>query len=47
MLKTLARKQDVRRWGYRKVNDGLSVPEAVALVEETAPIMVADSVNAR
>ena len=34
MLKTLARKQELKRWGYKRVADGLSVAEAVALVEE-------------
>ena len=33
MLKTLARKQELKRWGYRKVGDTLSVAQGVALVE--------------
>ena len=32
-LKTIARKQDMRRWGYKKIPDGLSVADAVKLVE--------------
>ena len=49
MLKTLARKQELKRWGYRKVGDALSVSEAVALVEETAPVQaqVVDAVKGR
>ena len=34
MLKTMARKQEVKRWGYRKVGDSLSVAQAVELVEQ-------------
>ncbi len=34
MLKTLARKQELKRWGYKKVGDALTVAQAVALVEE-------------
>jgi hypothetical protein len=34
MLKTLARKQEAKRWGYQKVKDGMSVAEGVALVEQ-------------
>jgi hypothetical protein len=32
-LKTIARKQDMRRWGYKKISDDLSVADAVKLVE--------------
>jgi hypothetical protein len=34
LLKTLARKQEMRRWGYKKVDEGLSVAQAVALLEQ-------------
>lgn len=34
MLKSLARRQDVKRWNYRKVGTSLSVADAVALVEQ-------------
>ena len=33
-LKTVARKQDAKRWDYRKIPDGTTVAEAVKLVEE-------------
>ena len=33
MLKTMARKQDVKRWGYKRVGDALTVAEAVEIVE--------------
>jgi hypothetical protein len=32
-LKTIARKQEMRRWGYKKIADGMSVADAVNLVE--------------
>ena len=34
LLKTLARKQELRRWDYKRVGDALTVAQAVALVEE-------------
>ena len=34
MLKTLARKQELKRWGYKRVGDALSIAQAVAMVEE-------------
>jgi hypothetical protein len=32
-LKTIARKQEMRRWGYKKISDDLSVADAVKLAE--------------
>jgi hypothetical protein len=47
MLKTLARKQDVKRWAYKQVSDGLSVAEAVTLVEEMPAVPNVDGATAR
>jgi hypothetical protein len=33
MLKTMARKQELKRWGYKKVGDALTVAQAVEIVE--------------
>jgi hypothetical protein len=33
MLKTLARKQELKRWGYKRIADSLTVAQAVELIE--------------
>ena len=46
MLKTLARKEDLKRWGYRKIGDNLSVADAVTLVEQEPAAQLVDNVKA-
>jgi hypothetical protein len=45
MLKTLARKQELKRWGYKRVGDALSVAEAVTLAEQTGAGVGVDPVK--
>ena len=33
-LKTIARQQDAKHWGFRKIADGMTVADAVTLLEQ-------------